>query len=151
MFNGNPFPARWRGLVLFAFGLLLTTGCGNGQKPVYKVHGQVFDANKMPAVGALVTFHPANADPNDPLKPIGKVDEQGNYSLTTYIERDGAPEGTYVITVVWPTPKKTPFDADKGDQLKGTLGRPEQSPHKFIVEKKSNQEVPAITLPDPGS
>ena len=53
----------------------------------------------------------------------------------------------YVITVVWPTPKKTPFDPDGGDQLKGALSRPEKSQHKFTVEKKPDQEVPAITLP----
>lgn len=146
MFNVMPLPARRRGLVLLVFCMLLIAGCGKGQKAVYKVHGQVFDAKKKPAVGAIVTFHPADADPNE-MKPIGKVDEQGNYTLTTYTEGDGAPEGEYTITIIWPTPKKTPFDVDHGDQLKGALARPEKSQHKFTVEKKPDQEVPAIALP----
>jgi hypothetical protein len=111
------------------------------------VHGQLFDARKKPATGAIVTFHPTNADPKDPAKPTAKVDEQGNYALTTYTAGDGAPAGEYVITVFWPMQKKTPFDADTGDQLKGKLDRPEKSQLKFTVAKTPENEVPPITLP----
>jgi len=139
--------ARTRVALLLAALLLATSGCGDGRKRVYKVRGQVFAANKKPAAGAMVTFNPVKPDPNDPARPIGKVDEQGNYVLTTYVEGDGAPEGEYVITITWPVAKKTPFDPEGPDRISGKLARPESSPHKFTVEAKPDQEVPPITLP----
>jgi len=146
-FRFRPPAGRWRGLLVLAAGLFCVAGCGDGRKPVYTVRGKVFAADKKPATGATVTFNPTNPDPKDPHKPVGKVDEQGNYTLTTYTEGDGAPAGEYVITVIWQTPKKSPFEGEGGDKLGGKLARPEQSPHKFTVEKKPDQEVPAITLP----
>jgi len=132
----------------FGFVFLALLGCsGDGKKATYTVRGQVFDAKKKPATGAMIVFHPVNPDPKDPAKPSATVDEQGNYTLTTYVTGDGAPAGDYTITIVWPPPRKTPFEPAAGDQLQGKLAQPENSPHKFTVETKPDQVVPAITLP----
>ncbi len=124
----------------------LLASCADGRKPVFPVRGQVLDARQKPAVGALVIFHPVNADPKDPHKPTGRADENGRFTLTTYKEGDGAPEGGYVITITWPTPRKTPFDPEGGDQLQGRYASPERSKLQFTVEKKAENEVPVIRV-----
>jgi hypothetical protein len=133
--------------LVFVAGVLACAGCGDGRKPVFTVRGKVLTADKKPAVSALVTFHPATADPKDPARPVGRVDEQGEYKLTTYTEHDGAPAGEYTITVVWPAPKKTPFEPEGPDRLGGRLARPDRSPHKVTVESRPDQEAPTIILP----
>src|SRR5262249_36760667 len=115
---------------------VLASSCGEGRKPVFPVQGRLVDAKDRPAAGALVVFHPAQADPRDPIRPLGRVGEDGRFALTTYKEGDGAPAGEYVITVTWPAPRKTPFEPDPGDQLKGRYANPERSTQRFTVEKK---------------
>jgi hypothetical protein len=137
---------RWAGLAAVVCVIGLASSCSNGRKPVFPVHGQVLDAKQKPAVGALVVFHPVDADPKVPLKPLGKVDENGRFTLTTYVNGDGAPIGDYRITITWPTPKKTPFDPEGGDQLRGRYAHPERSLHLFTVENKPDNEVPTIRL-----
>lgn len=139
------FP-RGAGVVATICLAVLSLSCSNGRKQVFRVHGQVLDAKGKPAVGAVVIFHPVNADTNDPLKPVGNVDENGRFSLTTYTEGDGAQAGDYVITITWLTPKKTPFDSIGGDQLRGRYTTPERSPHRFTVENKLDNEVPTLHL-----
>ncbi len=128
---------------------LAVIGCGSGQKPTFKVRGKVVDSAKKPAVGAMVTLHPVKADPNDPARPTATVNEKGEFALTTFVSEDGAPEGDYIVTVIWPTPRKTPIDPPGIDQLNGSLARPENSTIKYTVEKKPEQEVPTITLTVP--
>jgi hypothetical protein len=133
--------------VLLAAGVWLCAGCGDGRRAVYPVRGKVLTANQKPATGAMVTFHPVTPDPKDAARPVGKVDEQGEYRLTTYTENDGAPAGAYTVTIIWPTPKKAPFEPDGPDKLGGKFARPESSPHKVTVEAKPDKEVPTISLP----
>ena len=45
-------------------------------------------------------FHPKSS-PGAP-HPRATVDKQGNFSLTTYEQADGAPPGEYLVTVEWP-------------------------------------------------
>jgi hypothetical protein len=134
--------ARWLGVAA----VVCLASCSNGRTPVFPVHGQVLDAKQKPAVGALVVFHPVNPEPKEQPKPLGRVDENGRFELTTHVGGDGAPAGTYVITIVWPTPKKSPFDREGGDQLQGRYANPERSQIRFTVEGKSDNEVPTIRL-----
>jgi hypothetical protein len=135
--------APWLAVLILA---LLASSCAGGRKPVFPVRGQILDAGKKPAVGALVIFHPVPADLKDPTKPVGRVREDGTFSLTTYKEGDGAPQGEYVITITWTPPKKSPFDAEGKDQLTGRYANPERSSLRFTVEKKPDNEVPTIAL-----
>jgi hypothetical protein len=141
--------ARWLRRLLTIGGLcfvLLCSSCGDGRKAVYLVRGEVLDAADKPATGAVVVFNPVNPDPKDPLKPVGKVDDSGHFSLTSYKENDGAPVGEYTVTITWPTPRKTPMDPDLGDQLKGRYATPEKSTIRATVEKKGANDVPTIHL-----
>jgi hypothetical protein len=91
---------RWTALGLL---LVALVGCGNGKPPTLPVTGKVIFAKNKPAVGALVVFHPKEAAREKQIggKPFGKVDESGNFTLTTYAENDGAPEGEYAVTIDW--------------------------------------------------
>lgn len=88
--------------VLVMIGAVLAAGC-NGTKPIPKefgpripVQGKVTLAGK-PLLGGNVTFYSLDHDVNQ-LQPYGIIDEQGNYSLSSYQEQ-GAPAGKYRVTV----------------------------------------------------
>src|SRR5262245_43606682 len=72
------------------------------RKRVHPVKGTVLVQNK-PAGGALVFFFDEKEAPDskDP-RPRGTADKEGKFALTTYDADDGAPAGSYIVTVVWP-------------------------------------------------
>ncbi|MFO0864717.1 MAG: hypothetical protein U0744_08715 [Gemmataceae bacterium] len=124
----------------------LLSGCSDGKHATVQVKGQVVSGkDKKPAAGAAVIFHPAKTEPGDSHKPIGITDESGRYSLTTYREGDGAPEGEYVVTVRWPMAKKSPLDTDPRDRLNEAFSNVKNS--KIRMEVKSGKDLPPIELP----
>ena len=62
--------------------------------------GQVLYRGK-PVAHAQVTFHPIGDPKANLIRPVGKVDDQGHFTLTTFKDGDGAPAGRYRVTVVW--------------------------------------------------
>jgi hypothetical protein len=81
----------------------------SGPIPVYPVNGQVTYQGK-PVPGALVVFHgarpapapsasPGENDQSGPPTPVGKTDDDGKFKMHTYIGDDGAPVGSYKVTV----------------------------------------------------
>ncbi len=74
-------------------------GCTNkpdaDRPPVYPVTGTITQGGK-PIAGATVKFELADGS----RTAIGKTDEQGEYSLTTYEPGDGAIAGAYKVAVV---------------------------------------------------
>jgi hypothetical protein len=101
--------SRGPGLLGFLAGgmALLAVGCGGGRKPVYPVEGQVFVDGKA-AARAVVTFHPVGDTGTTAVLPVGHADETGKFTLTSYRENDGAPEGEYDVTVTWHLATRTP-------------------------------------------
>jgi hypothetical protein len=85
-------------LVVLALALLCSA-CSSGRKPVHPVHGQIL-VDGQPAANAQVLFHPAEGGKEEP-HPTGQTDDQGYFHLTSYANGDGAPEGSYVVTVTW--------------------------------------------------
>src|SRR5437868_7064181 len=76
-------------------------GCSrNAADGVYPVSGTV-RYNGRPVANAQVTFHPVNEANPKAVRPVGKVDDQGRFTLTSFKEKDGAPAGEYRVTVVW--------------------------------------------------
>jgi hypothetical protein len=53
-----------------------------------------------PAPGAVVILHSTD-DAANACRPRGRADTAGEFELTTYQAGDGAPAGTYVVTVEW--------------------------------------------------
>jgi hypothetical protein len=74
-------------------------GCSKDTRtPVYPVQGQIF-LNGKPLSEAIVTFHPRGGAPAEPL-PSAHTDAEGRFKLTSFETDDGAPEGTYAISLV---------------------------------------------------
>jgi hypothetical protein len=127
--------------------ILLLSSCGQGgRKPVYPTRGKVLDARNKPAAGALVIFHPVNASPDDLDKPRGYVDDTGAFTLTTYEQGDGAPEGEYIVTIEWRPKKKTPYDPEPQDLLQGRYSKPKESKIRARVEKQEMNEIKAFQV-----
>jgi hypothetical protein len=80
--------------------LCASAGCGRGGRlKVYPVDGKVLVAG-MPAGNASVYFYPC--DPTQQHVPVAITAPDGTFRLTTIRSGDGAPEGSYDVTVIWP-------------------------------------------------
>ena len=91
--------ARLSMLVLTGFAALVVAGCGkHATAPVYPLHGQVL-LNGKPLADAIVSFHAQNGNDKEAF-PTAHTDGEGHFSLTTYSNGDGAPEGSYAISLV---------------------------------------------------
>jgi hypothetical protein len=128
-------------LAIFCIASLSIVGCSGGaksdRKPVFKVTGKVMMSGG-PVANAMVTFSPKQKQP----VAIGRTDNNGQFTLTTYDAGDGAAEGEYVALVskstatapVAPTahdPSKPAFDSRSahGQQASGQaaeVGLPEK-------------------------
>jgi hypothetical protein len=81
--------------------LIGVAGCSKSAADgVYPVSGTV-RYNGRPVANAQVTFHPVNEANRKAVRPVGKVDDQGRFALTSFKDGDGAPAGEYKVTVVW--------------------------------------------------
>jgi hypothetical protein len=122
------------------FGILFAgmVGCGDGKPAAVPVTGTVTYKKTTPPAGALVVFHAANPDLEKAIqgKPVGRVDDDGKFRLSTYAEGDGAPPGDYGVTIDWRKAGKEPKFAF-GDAGSGA-GRPVLDP------KFSNPSAPLL-------
>jgi hypothetical protein len=132
-------PAWRAGGLVFA---LVLAGCGDGRKPVFPVKGQVLDADGKPAAGAKVIFHPPDMKDPQAVSPVGIVEEDGTFGLTTYNKGDGAPAGNYAVTIQWPLPGANPFGRNPGDRLNGRFAFVSKSPFKATVAQESTTLEP---------
>jgi hypothetical protein len=135
--------ARRAGLFAVLAGALLCPACARSdRKPVYPVHGTVLYDGK-PVPGAQVILHPLNDDDRDhPIRPTGQVAPDGTFQLTTYTAEDGAPAGSYAVTV---SLLKKPANLE-GDFARNVLPRryesPQTSPLKVEIAKGTNELQP---------
>jgi hypothetical protein len=127
----------------------LATGCGTRQagKTTYPVSGILLDAARRPAAGATVILQPVTKDDRDPARPTATVGADGSFRLTTYRTGDGAAEGEYVVTVVWPEPRKSPLDPPGRDRLGGKWMKPGPSSPRVRIGPHSGPLLPEIVLP----
>jgi hypothetical protein len=84
---------------------LCCLSCSSGPK-VNPVEGQVFYKDK-PLAGAVVTFHPKEGHAVKAVRPNGLTKEDGTFTLTTGTQ-EGAPAGTYTVTIICSVEKKPP-------------------------------------------
>ena len=137
--------------------LASSAGCGDGRVKTYPAAGQILVDGK-PADGAMVVFCPApDSGEIERLRPWAKTDSTGSFQLATFVRGDGAPVGTYQVTVQWPKAigrqgklPKADRDDDRGgsgqrDVLKGRYARPEKSGLTAVI-KRGNNELSPIEL-----
>ncbi|HEY3787786.1 MAG TPA: hypothetical protein VGL71_02975 [Urbifossiella sp.] len=88
---------------LFAI-VFAAAGCG-GRKAndVHSVSGEVQYDGKA-AAGVQVYFMPSKGVRTAamPANPHATTDGQGRFTLSTFGESDGAPEGEYRVVLIWP-------------------------------------------------
>jgi hypothetical protein len=131
------------GLVAVLGAALLCSACARSdRKPVYPVQGRVLFEGK-PVAGAQVILHPLGGDDRVyPVRPLGQVGEDGTFRLTTYDAGDGAPEGSYAVTV---SLLKKPAGAE-GDLSRNVLppryANPQTSPLRADVTRGGNELAP---------
>ncbi len=121
MYVCKPSPFSIITLLLVVF-TTTAIGCGKAGPSLVPVTGSVTVDGK-PANGATVIFHPT--DKEQKLIPAATTDDGGKFKLATSA-REGAPVGSYDITVIWPDPSVQPTPAQKlqglGEQGPDLLG-----------------------------
>ena len=114
--------------------LALGAGCGSDKPTPYPVSGKVTVAGKD-ADGALVRLHPVDGDGPNAVRPLGYVQSDGTFQLTSYKENDGSPAGRYKVTVVWRPKKKSTTEPDGPDRLQGRYADPKASKIEVTVNR----------------
>jgi hypothetical protein len=100
----------WATIAIGVFCLTLTSSCGRSKVPEIKNKLAVFPVkgslqmDGQPLSRAELTFHPVEGDfPEGAAKnlPRASTDGDGNFTISTYADNDGAPAGSYKVTVKW--------------------------------------------------
>ena len=114
------FPRRLYPVCLLVIALPLA-GCGRGAagRPQYPVHGKVVSQGQ-PAAGAIVVLHPVNQPDASRFPPRGKTGKDGVFVVGSRLSNDGAAEGDYNVTLIWPEEQdsKSPSENTPPDRLK---------------------------------
>lgn len=124
-------------------------GCGADTPPppanVFPVSGKVtYDG--APLADAVVTFHNETAN----RSAFGRTDAQGEYTLSTFGENDGAVEGSNVVTITKveaPAGGGNEADIESADYDPSAVegSESEAPPKSLIPEKYGNRETSGLT------
>jgi hypothetical protein len=123
---------------------MAAAGCSRSADRPVPVSGRVLVDGK-PAVGATVVFHPQGQ--TTAAKPVGTVDANGEFRLTTAAANDGAAPGDYKVTVAWyvsTPPRKRAAEGDEPpprNQLPEKFTKPEATPLRVAVSREQTEPV----------
>jgi hypothetical protein len=117
-------------------------GCGQSKKvPTYPVAGKVLLGGK-PLAHAIVVLHPDGGEPNAD-RPRATTDSDGSFTIQTTDGQDGAPAGTYRITVEqWLASKRT--DEGPSNRLPAKYAKPESSGLTATIVPGPNELQPIV-------
>lgn len=129
-------------LGLCSLGLLATSliACERHGWPVpegspHPVSGRVLVGGR-PVGGVRVRLYPLNHYHDaDAFCPEATTDKEGRFRLRTGGDRDGAPSGQYVVTLVWP-------GGAGGDRLGGAYAEPDGSGLIAVIEETTTELPP---------
>lgn len=118
-------------------------GCSQNEVRVFPVSGQVTFQGK-PTKGALVVFHRLDPPESWNETPRAYVLDDGSFSMTTRTRDDGAPAGSYAVTIVW-----QPQDDEDEDPGPNLLPRKYSNPDTsgLVVEVEGPTTLPPFELP----
>lgn len=107
--------------------------------PTYPVEGTV-RFNGKPTEGATIVFTSVAAPGKQPVIAEATVDRDGRYALSTYVSRDGAPAGEFLVTLAWPEANaRPPREEDTPtDRLRGRYATPKVTPLRATVREQPN-------------
>ncbi|MDB5313218.1 MAG: hypothetical protein JWO38_7420 [Gemmataceae bacterium] len=93
--------------------LLGVISCGGPrQKPTYPTDGKLLISGQ-PVGNVTVFLNPLNSPDPELTRAYATTKSDGTFSLTTYAAYDGAPEGEYVVTILY-EPLDSPLFRAKG-------------------------------------
>lgn len=122
---------------------LLGIGCSTPQhkwvkvRPaIYKASGKVLYQGK-PLEGAIVLYHPIDGN----TAAHGRTNSKGEFDLTTFVNRDGAPAGSYhvVVTKMEYDEKPTAYDSPH-ERSVAQIGK------QLLPAKYTNKETTILTV-----
>jgi hypothetical protein len=145
----NPaYKARaWR-LAAAPLVCLCSLACSGKQEELNPVKGKVVFRDEL-LKGALVTFHRKGSTDLNAHAITGYTNELGEFTLKTG-EKEGAPAGDYVITIICSEVKSLGTGLSLGgqdsvDRLKGVYAEVEKSTI-FVTVKKGENVLPPFDL-----
>lgn len=138
-------------LVTLGLCLLATSGCGGGQDKWEKKRPKLYPASGTvllegaPLQDALVIYHAGD------VAAQGRTDGDGKFTLTTFDDGDGAPEGSHKVTIsktesyYIPTKYDTPSEPSKAlmqkQLLPKTVTQPDTTPFTAQVSPNDTNEA----------
>jgi hypothetical protein len=119
---------------------LVCTSCSNG---LYPVSGKVTHKGQ-PAAGAAVFFKRPGVDSQNEHLIMGRVQEDGSFTLVYGSQGQGAPPGEYDVLIEWKDlPRRGNGRArTKPDKLKGRYADPAHPRFHASVKAESNHPPP---------
>ncbi len=93
-------------ILLTIMAVAVIAGCGSDRPPLH-VAGGVVKFNGEPVADASVMFYPASGRAS-----FAKTDDQGRFSLMTYVPDDGIVAGSYRVTVSKVVSRSKPTEAN---------------------------------------
>jgi hypothetical protein len=99
--------------------------------------------NDQPAPGAMLVLHPVGGA-YDAEHPTATVGPDGSFELTTYVGKDGAPPGDYVVTAQWYASSNKDAPGPWPNVLPGKYARPESSDLRVQIAAAPNELQPIV-------
>lgn len=144
------------GFIACVLAVLAVCGCGGTDYDSVPVSGTV-TYKGSPVEGATVAFHGGSAS----VPATGVTDASGKFKLSSYDPNDGAPAGSYKVTVtkkkieggasgkmsMEEAAKAGPATAKETDLLPAKYANLEMTPLTATVEKGKTNDIP-LTLED---
>lgn len=139
---------RWSHVAAALLATAFLAGCSRPLgPPCFPVRGRVTRDGK-PLAEVMVVMHPL-APPDQPFPlPLGFTDSNGIFQMQTLQPGDGAPLGTYAITLELRALRRAGEESmrDGKNLLPPRYATPKDTPLRYTVVAGAN-EVPAIALP----
>jgi len=114
---------------------------GPKRKPAFPTQGKLLIGNQ-PVANVTLFFQPVGTTDAEPTRAYATTSLDGTFSLTTYEANDGAPEGDYVVTLLY-EPVDSPLSRAKGKppKIDKKYTAIETSPLKVKIEKKPMNQL----------
>lgn len=129
------------------------TGCGDASElEVAEVHGRV-TCNGEPVPGGEIRFISVLPDgaTEGPPDAIGQIDENGNFTLTTYVTGDGAVLGKHQVIFRLPVAREDLEEAQEEVDEAEKDGEPEETAElKAAIELSIKLAKLPCDAPEPG-